>query len=58
MDGFLIAVTIILSLLLIFVNFYLLALYCHRKFFFKINQKSKIVSKTYYGNNNNLIFLK
>ena len=30
MDDFLLAVTIILAIILICVNFYLLALYCHR----------------------------
>jgi hypothetical protein len=30
-DAFLIIVTVVLAVLLIYVNFYLLALYCHRK---------------------------
>lgn len=33
MDVFLLVITIILAVLLIFINFYLLAIYCHRNHF-------------------------
>lgn len=36
MDSFLLAVTIILAIMLIFMNFYLLVLYCHRNHYYVI----------------------